>query len=192
MTMMQLSGKRETAAGIGGDTGGRDVSLWLWLVAALVFAMVVVGGATRLTESGLSITEWQPLLGAFPPLSEAAWMTAFDKYKHIPQYTALNQGMSLEDFKFIYYWEWSHRLLGRLIGVVFALPLVFFWWTGRLSRDAGMKFLGILALGGASGRHRLVHGEVGFERPHRSQPIPSRAALDDRLHDPRPTCLASA
>ncbi len=151
MTMMQLSGKRETAAGIGGDTGGRDVSLWLWLVAALVFAMVVVGGATRLTESGLSITEWQPLLGAFPPLSEAAWMTAFDKYKHIPQYTALNQSMSLEDFKFIYYWEWSHRLLGRLIGVVFALPLVFFWWTGRIRRDAGMKFLGILALGGVQG-----------------------------------------
>ena len=151
MTMMQLSGKRETAAGIGGDTGGRDVSLWLWLVAALVFAMVVVGGATRLTESGLSITEWQPLLGAFPPLSDAAWMAAFDKYKHIPQYTALNQSMSLEDFKFIYYWEWSHRLLGRLIGVVFALPLVFFWWTGRIRRDAGMKFLGILALGGVQG-----------------------------------------
>jgi cytochrome c oxidase assembly protein subunit 15 len=151
MTMMQLSEKRESAAGIGDHTGSRAVSLWLWLVAALVLAMVIVGGATRLTESGLSITEWQPLLGAFPPLSEADWMTAFDKYKHIPQYAALNQGMSLEGFKFIYWWEWSHRLLGRLIGVVFALPLVFFWWTGKLGRGTGTKFLGVLALGGLQG-----------------------------------------
>jgi heme a synthase len=150
MTMMQLS-EKQGATAIGGGAGDRAVSLWLWLTAALVLAMVIVGGATRLTESGLSITEWQPLLGAFPPLSEADWMAAFEKYKQIPQYTALNQGMSLEDFKFIYYWEWSHRLLGRLIGVVFALPLVFFWWTGRLNRDTGMKFLGIFVLGGLQG-----------------------------------------
>ncbi len=151
MTMTQLSEVRETATRLAGDTGNRAVSLWLWFVASLVFAMVVVGGATRLTESGLSITEWQPLLGAFPPLHEADWMTAFQKYKQIPQYTALNHGMSLEDFKFIYWWEWSHRLLGRLIGIVFALPLVFFWWTGRLDRGTGMKFLGILALGALQG-----------------------------------------
>jgi cytochrome c oxidase assembly protein subunit 15 len=125
--------------------------LWLWLVAALVFAMIVVGGATRLTESGLSITEWQPILGAFPPLGQADWMSAFDKYKQIPQYAALNQGMSLDDFKFIYYWEWSHRLLGRAIGVVFALPFLYFWWTGKLKRGTGMKFLGLLALGGLQG-----------------------------------------
>lgn len=151
MTTAQLSVKREAAATVGKNSGNRAVSLWLWFVALLVFAMVVVGGATRLTESGLSITEWQPLLGAFPPLTETDWMTAFEKYKLIPQYTALNHGMSLEEFKFIYWWEWSHRLLGRLIGVVFALPLVFFWWTGRLDRGTGMKFLGILALGALQG-----------------------------------------
>jgi cytochrome c oxidase assembly protein subunit 15 len=151
MTMMQVSGKQEAAAKLRGETGNRAVSLWLWFVVALVFAMIVVGGATRLTESGLSITEWQPLLGAFPPLTEADWMTAFDKYKHIPQYAALNQGMPLEDFKSIYWWEWGHRLLGRAIGIVFALPLMFFWWTGRLDRGTGMKFLGILALGALQG-----------------------------------------
>jgi cytochrome c oxidase assembly protein subunit 15 len=151
MTTAQLSVKREAAATLGRNSGNRAVSLWLWFVAMLVFAMVVVGGATRLTESGLSITEWQPLLGAFPPLTQADWMTAFEKYKQIPQYTALNHGMSLEEFKFIYWWEWGHRLLGRLIGVVFALPLVFFWWTGRLDRGTGMKFLGILALGALQG-----------------------------------------
>ncbi len=151
MTMMQLSEKQTTMAAKGSEGGRRAVSLWLWLVAALVFAMVVVGGATRLTESGLSITEWQPLLGAIPPLNEADWMAAFEKYKLIPQYHALNQGMSLEDFKFIYYWEWSHRLLGRAIGIVFALPFLYFWWTGKLKRGTGMKFLGILALGALQG-----------------------------------------
>ncbi len=150
MTMTQLSGTREIAVR-GGDAGNRAVSLWLWFVAALVFAMIIVGGATRLTESGLSITEWQPLLGAFPPLDEAAWMAAFEKYKLIPQYTALNHGMSLEEFKFIYWWEWSHRFLGRFIGLAFALPLAFFWWTGRLDRGTGLKFLGILALGALQG-----------------------------------------
>jgi cytochrome c oxidase assembly protein subunit 15 len=150
MSTMQLS-DRQAAAGASDDKGRRSVSLWLWLVACLVLAMVVVGGATRLTESGLSITEWQPILGAFPPLTDAAWMAAFEKYKQIPQYQALNQGMSLGDFKFIYYWEWSHRLLGRAIGFVFALPFVYFWWTGKLKRGTGMKFLGILALGGLQG-----------------------------------------
>ena len=150
MTMTQLSGTREFAAP-SRDEGNRAVSLWLWFVALLVFAMVVVGGATRLTESGLSITEWQPLLGAFPPLDQADWIAAFEKYKQIPQYTALNHGMSLEEFKFIYWWEWSHRFLGRFIGIVFALPLAFFWWTGRLDRGTGIKFLGILALGALQG-----------------------------------------
>jgi cytochrome c oxidase assembly protein subunit 15 len=133
------------------NNGQRAVSLWLWLVAALVFAMIVVGGATRLTESGLSITEWQPILGAIPPLNESDWMAAFEKYKQIPQYAAIHDGMSLEDFKFIYYWEWSHRLLGRAIGFVFALPFLYFWWAGKLTRGTGMKFLGILALGGIQG-----------------------------------------
>jgi heme a synthase len=151
MTMANLAAKHRPAPAAGEVAGARAVSLWLWFVAALVFAMVVVGGATRLTESGLSITEWQPLLGAIPPLSEADWLTAFEKYKQIPQYNLVNEGMSLDAFKAIYWWEWSHRLLGRLIGVAFALPLVFFWLTGRLKSGTGAKFLGILALGGVQG-----------------------------------------
>lgn len=131
--------------------GDRAVSIWLWSVAALVIAMVVVGGATRLTESGLSITEWQPLLGAIPPLSHNDWIAAFEKYKQIPQYHIMNQDMTLDAFKSIYWWEWSHRFLGRFIGVAFALPLIFFWLTGRLKRGSGARFLGLLALGGVQG-----------------------------------------
>ncbi len=95
------------------------IRLWLYAVAALVLAMVLVGGATRLTESGLSITEWKPVMGALPPLGESGWQAEFEKYQAIPQYRALNAGMSLEQFKTIYWWEWAHRLLGRLIGVAF-------------------------------------------------------------------------
>ena len=127
------------------------VQFWLFFVAALVFAMVVVGGATRLTESGLSITEWKPLLGAIPPLSEADWLAAFEKYKAIPEYSIVNAGMSLGDFKFIYWWEWTHRLLGRLIGVAFALPYLGFLFAGKLRRGFALKLLGVLALGGLQG-----------------------------------------
>jgi heme a synthase len=127
------------------------VRLWLFFVAALVFAMVVVGGATRLTESGLSITEWKPLLGAIPPLSETDWLAAFEKYKAIPEYSIVNAGMSLGDFKFIYWWEWTHRLLGRLIGVAFALPYLGFLLAGKLRRGFALKLLGVLALGGLQG-----------------------------------------
>ena len=95
------------------------IRFWLWSVAALVFVMVVVGGATRLTGSGLSITEWRPVTGALPPLSDAAWALEFEKYRASPQYQLLNTGMSLADFKFIYWWEWGHRQLGRFIGMVF-------------------------------------------------------------------------
>ena len=134
-----------------GVVPSRAVAVWLWCVAALIFAMVVVGGATRLTESGLSITEWQPLLGAIPPLSEANWLEAFEKYKHIPQYHILNQGMTLDEFKSIYWWEWAHRFLGRFIGVAFAVPFVVFWFLGKLKRGTAPKFLGVLALGGLQG-----------------------------------------
>ena len=130
---------------------GPAVRLWLLFVAALVFAMVVVGGATRLTESGLSITEWQPLLGAIPPLSEADWLAAFEKYKAIPEYSIVNAGMTLGDFKFIYWWEWTHRLLGRLIGVAFALPYLGFLLAGKLRPGFALKLLGVLALGGLQG-----------------------------------------
>ncbi len=131
--------------------GDRTVEAWLWLIAGLVFAMIVVGGATRLTDSGLSITEWQPLLGAIPPLNDAGWQSAFEKYQQIPQYALVNKGMALADFKVIYWWEWSHRLLGRLIGVVFAVPFVFFWATGRLRRGLAIRLAGVLALGALQG-----------------------------------------
>src|SRR5690606_17049149 len=127
------------------------VRLWLYAVAALVFAMIVVGGATRLTDSGLSITEWQPILGVIPPLSEADWEDAFAKYKQIPQYELVNQGMSLSEFKFIYWWEWSHRFLGRIIGIVFAVPLIYFWASRRLRGALVPKLTGVLALGALQG-----------------------------------------
>jgi len=127
------------------------VRYWLWLTAAMVFAMVVVGGATRLTESGLSITEWKPITGALPPLSAADWADAFEKYKQIPQYSKLFPDMSLDGFKTIFLWEWSHRLLGRLIGVVFALPLVWFWARGQLNAYLKPRLVGVLALGALQG-----------------------------------------
>jgi cytochrome c oxidase assembly protein subunit 15 len=127
------------------------VRAWLFAVAALVFLMVSLGGATRLTGSGLSITEWQPIMGAVPPLSEEAWREAFDKYRQIPQYQHVNRGMSLAAFKVIYWWEWTHRFLGRLIGVVFLLPFVWFLATGRIGRSLTAKLTGIFALGGLQG-----------------------------------------
>ncbi|MGB5724715.1 MAG: COX15/CtaA family protein, partial [Parasphingorhabdus sp.] len=104
------------------------IANWLYSVAFLVFIMVVVGGITRLTESGLSITEWKPVTGALPPLSEADWLSEFAKYQQIPEYLEINgpAGMTLADFKYIYFWEWVHRLLGRVIGLAFALPLLWF------------------------------------------------------------------
>ncbi len=108
----------------------RAIRLWLYAVAALVLAMVLVGGATRLTESGLSITERKPVMGTLPPLGESGWQAEFEKYQAIPQYRALNAGMSLAQFKTIYWWEWAHRLLGRLIGVAFLLPFLWFLWRG--------------------------------------------------------------
>lgn len=124
---------------------------WLYFMAFLVFAMVIVGGATRLTDSGLSITEWRPLLGAIPPLNQADWQEAFAKYQLIPEYQTVNQGMSLEDFKFIYWWEWSHRFLGRFIGIAFFVPLVIFAATGRIARAYWPRLIGLFVLGGLQG-----------------------------------------
>lgn len=129
----------------------RPVRLWLYAVAALIVLMVVVGGATRLTESGLSITEWKPVTGALPPLSDAAWQAEFDKYREIPQYQQINRGMSLQEFKHIFWWEWGHRLLGRLIGFVFLLPFLFFLWRGLIDRKLGWKLGGLFVLGGLQG-----------------------------------------
>ncbi len=129
----------------------RIIAIWLWSLAALVFLMVVVGGATRLTESGLSITEWKPLTGIVPPLSAADWQAEFENYKQIPQYAQIFPNMDLSGFKFIFFWEWSHRLLGRLIGLATALPLIFFWIRGILPAGLKPKLIGILALGGLQG-----------------------------------------
>ena len=128
-----------------------QIRLWLYSIAFLVFCMVVVGGATRLTESGLSITEWRPLLGAIPPMNEADWLAAFEKYTLIPEYQIQNRGMSLGDFKFIYWWEWAHRILGRFIGVAFAVPLIYFALTWKIETRLWLRLLALLALGGAQG-----------------------------------------
>lgn len=124
---------------------------WLLVVAALVFAIVVVGGITRLTESGLSITEWKPIRGIVPPLDATEWRAEFDGYKAIPQYAAFNQGMTLEGFKHIYFWEYLHRLLARAIGTVLALVLAVFWWRRAIPRGHGRRAVLILALGGLQG-----------------------------------------
>jgi cytochrome c oxidase assembly protein subunit 15 len=128
--------------------GTRPVRAWLVVLAALVVAMVAIGGATRLTGSGLSITEWKPVTGAVPPLSEAAWLAEFQKYRQIPQYELLNRGMTLSEFKWIYGWEWGHRQLGRILGLAFFLPLAAFWWRGLVSNRLALALLGIGALGG--------------------------------------------
>ena len=147
------------------------VRAWLLGIAALVFCMVIVGGATRLTDSGLSITEWQPLLGAIPPLTEAQWLVALEKYRQIPEYQLVNKGMSLEDFKFIYWWEWAHRFLGRIIGLAFFLPFAYFAVTGRPEREDGAALRRALRAGGPAGRARLVHGGLGPRRPGGRQPV---------------------
>ena len=127
------------------------VRIWLWTIAVLIFCIVIVGGATRLTDSGLSITEWRPLLGAIPPMSNADWLEAFSKYQMIPEYQIQNKGMSLQDFKFIYWWEWSHRFLGRAIGLVFIFPLMWFMATRVIPRRLRPRLTILFVLGGAQG-----------------------------------------
>ena len=129
----------------------RRVAVWLFAIAYMIWGMVLLGGATRLTGSGLSIMEWAPLSGALPPLSSAEWLRLFDKYKAIPQYTLLHPGMTLDGFKDIFWLEWAHRAWGRLIGVVFLLPLVWFAVTGAIERRMIPKLAGLFALGGLQG-----------------------------------------
>ena len=129
----------------------RLVGRWLLVVAALVVMMVVVGGITRLTESGLSITEWKPITGAIPPLTAHDWQEAFDGYKRIPEYAAFNRGMTLAGFKAIFFWEYLHRLLGRVTGLVFAVPLLWFWARRAVPVGYGARLVALLALGGAQG-----------------------------------------
>ena len=129
----------------------KAVARWLWLVAALVVAMVVIGGITRLTESGLSITQWKPISGIIPPLTQADWQAEFANYRKIPEYQAFNRDMTLAGFKAIFFWEYLHRLLGRVIGLAFALPLILFAVRRHIPKGYGRRLAAILALGGLQG-----------------------------------------
>lgn len=139
------------------------VRAWIVTLAVLVILMIAVGGATRLTGSGLSITEWKPVTGAIPPLTDQAWTAEFEKYRQIPQYELVNKGMTLSEFKFIYAWEWGHRQLGRLIGLVFFVPLVWFWLRGAIGGRLALTLLGIGALGGLQGAVGWIMVASGLE-----------------------------
>ena len=173
MTFVQAIGGSDAASRAHAVT---LVRAWLIALALLVMAMVTVGGATRLTGSGLSITEWRPVTGAVPPLTQEAWLAEFAKYRESPQYRLLNQGMSLDEFKFIYWWEWSHRQLGRLIGLVFFLPLVWFWLKGFIRGRLALAFLGVGALGGLQGAVGWIMVASGLE-PGMTAVAPIRLAL---------------
>jgi heme a synthase len=134
---------------------GRAVKWWLLTIAVLIAIMVLVGGATRLTESGLSIVEWKPVTGTLPPLTQEQWTQAFEAYKTIPQYRELNDGMDLGEFKTIFWWEWSHRLLGRVIGVAYLLPFLWFLWRGVMGADLRRRLWLIFGLG-------TLQGAVGW------------------------------
>ncbi|WP_033074737.1 COX15/CtaA family protein [Sphingopyxis sp. MWB1] len=124
---------------------------WLWAVAVLVIIVVAVGGITRLTESGLSITEWKPVSGVLPPTSEAEWIAEFEKYKQIPEYQEINRGMSLAAFKAIFFWEWIHRILGRLVGMAMVVPLLYYAWRRAIPASFGWRLFALTALVGVQG-----------------------------------------
>lgn len=129
----------------------KQIAFWLLFIVFMVFLMVVVGGATRLTESGLSMVTWKPIGGIIPPLSDAAWLAEFAHYKESPEYKIENAGMSVEAFKSIFWWEWGHRLLGRLIGFVFLLPMVWFWVKNQIPRGYKLRLVALFILGGLQG-----------------------------------------
>lgn len=133
------------------DSSYRGIIIWLLIVCVFIFAMVVVGGVTRLTNSGLSMVDWRPIMGAIPPLTEAEWIKTFDMYKQYPEYQKINQGMDLEGFKGIFYWEYGHRLLGRTIGLVFFIPFMVFWLRRRLDKPLLKKLGFAFVLGGLQG-----------------------------------------
>jgi cytochrome c oxidase assembly protein subunit 15 len=133
------------------DPAKRAIAYWLLACCALVFAMVVVGGITRLTHSGLSIVEWQPIMGTVPPMNDAQWEEAFARYRETPEFIQRNHDMTVDGFKGIFWWEYSHRLLGRLIGFAFLLPFLWFLARGRIRGELAWKLTGIFALGGLQG-----------------------------------------
>ncbi|MFC0217687.1 COX15/CtaA family protein [Pseudochelatococcus lubricantis] len=145
------------------DPARRSVRIWLGMVAALIVLMVIVGGATRLTGSGLSITEWRPVTGMLLPLTETSWLAEFEKYRATPQYQLLNHGMTLGEFQFIYLWEWGHRQLGRLIGFIYLLPLLWFAYRGVVRGRFLATLLAIGLLGGAQGGIGWIMVASGLE-----------------------------
>ena len=169
----------------------RALRLWLLCVAAMIFLTLVVGGATRLTESGLSITQWKPLTGVLPPLSDAAWQAEFKDYQAIPQYKQLNRGMSLDEFKVIYWWEWAHRLLARSTGAVFLLPFLVFLWRGAVPPRLAPAAVDDLRRRRFSRAGRLVDGVVGSRglRPRqRRAGTGSRSISRSRPRSTPPCC----
>lgn len=141
----------QASPGFSLSTRPAAIARWLYVVAALIVAMVVVGGITRLTESGLSITQWKPISGVVPPLNDAQWQAEFANYQRIPEYQQLNRGMTLAGFKAIFFWEYVHRLLGRVIGLAFAIPLLWFAAKRQIPRGYGWRLTALLALGGLQG-----------------------------------------
>jgi cytochrome c oxidase assembly protein subunit 15 len=129
----------------------RRVARWLFACCAILFVLIVVGGITRLTRSGLSIVEWKPIEGVLPPLSELAWQAEFDKYRQTPEYLKVNRGMSLDAFKGIFWWEYIHRLLGRVLGLAFLIPFLWYWFRGWVQGAMRWKLAGIFVLGGLQG-----------------------------------------
>jgi cytochrome c oxidase assembly protein subunit 15 len=174
--MIGVSRALSSRSGVRASTPERSraVALWLFAVAALVLAMVVVGGATRLTGSGLSITEWKPVTGAVPPLTARAWAEAFEKYRQSSQYRLINQGLTLDQFRILFWWEWAHRLLGRGVGLVFFVPFVGFLATRSLPRRLFGRCAVLFALGGLQGLVGWWMVESGLEG--RASVAPERLA----------------
>jgi len=163
---MPFDARTAPADATGNDRGrgdARPVGLWLLAVAAMVWAMVALGGATRLSGSGLSIMEWAPIMGAVPPLSDAEWQRLYDLYRTIPQYALVNQGFGIEGFKRIFWLEWAHRFWGRAIGLVYAGGLLWFWLRGRVPPGLKPRLLLLLALGGLQGAVGWFMVASGFE-----------------------------
>jgi heme a synthase len=145
----------------------RHLRAWLWSGASLTFLILIVGGITRLTQSGLSIVDWRPIMGVIPPLSEAQWQEAFDQYRQFPEYQQLRRGMSMEEFRFIFFWEYIHRVIARLIGLVFLVPFVWFWVRGYFNRPLLKRALLLFALGGMQGLMGWLMVRSGLvDRPH--------------------------
>ncbi|HSJ07460.1 MAG TPA: COX15/CtaA family protein [Longimicrobiales bacterium] len=129
----------------------RPFRAWFWSLAAMTFAVLVIGGITRLTQSGLSMVDWQPIMGVIPPLTDAQWQETFDRYRQFPEYQVLRRGMSLDEFKFIFFWEYLHRMVARTIGLVFLVPFVFFWAKGWFTRPLAVRAMVLFGLGAMQG-----------------------------------------